>query len=305
MTRRKENLRLMGVLVLLILVAGALHFARDTTRPSRGYSVQLEEPETVTRILLTSSADTVNLSFSGSWRVNGSQEADRDLIRILFATLQQLQAKRPVADSQADSVSTLLNTLGTRVEVFSGDDLQTRLTIGGNSLQTETYVMRDGMQPYLAVIPGYRVYAAGIFELTSVEWRDKRVFNFNWRNFAGLKITKREESLNITAGDQGILVDGSPKADTAVLNTFLDAVSLLRVERFLKPGEYTAHLPALERGAEALFEVTDIAGNVFQLEVFRSEGGLYLARIDGRHLAEMDDAAVKEISISRKAIIAK
>jgi hypothetical protein len=303
MTRRQENLRLMGVLVLLILVAGGLHFARVTARPSRGFSVQLEQPETVTRILLTSRADTVDLSFTGSWRVNGRQEADRELIRILFATLQQLHAKRPVADSQADSVSTLLNTQGTRVEVFSGEDLQNRLTIGGNSLKTEAYVMRDGMQPYIAVIPGYRVYAAAIFELTSVEWRDKRVFNFNWRNFAGLKITQRGESFNITAGDQGILVDGSPKADTAALNAFLDAISLLRVERFLQPGEYSAHLAALERGAEVLFEVSDIAGNVFRLEVFGSEGGLYLARIDGRHLAEMDDAAVKGISISRKAVV--
>jgi hypothetical protein len=265
----------------------------------------LEKPETVTRIRLASSADTVDLSFSGSWRVNGGPEADRELIRILFATLQQLQAKRPVADSQADSVSTLLNTQGTRVEVFSGDDLQLSLSVGGNLPKSEAYVMRGGVQPHIAVIPGYRVYAAGIFELTSVEWRDKRVFNFNWRNFAGLKITKREESFNITAGDQGILVDGSTEADTAVLNTFLDAVSLLRVKRFLKPGEYTAHLPALGRGAEALFEVSDIAGNVFRLEVFGSEGGLYLARIDGRHLAEMDDAAVKGISISRKAVIPK
>jgi hypothetical protein len=305
MTRRQENLTLIGLLVLLLVASGTFYLSQRTAPAAETVSVRLEEPETVTRIVLTTGVDTVDLSFSGSWKVNGTQEADRELIQILFATLQQLRAKRPVTGSQADSIRTMLGTAGTRIRVFSGDEPELDITVGGDKMKTQAYVMMEDVAPYVVVIPGYRVYAAGIFELQSVEWRDKRVFNFNWRNFAGLRVSPRDagEGITIKAGDRGILVDGSARADTAVLNTLLDNISLLRVERFLKPREYASRLPILSKGAEVLFEVTDIAGNVYRLEVFESGGAMHLARIDGQHLAEIGDEEVRGISFRRGALI--
>ena len=125
---------------------------------------------------------------------------------------------RPVVESVKDSISSLLDSLGVRVSLYAGDELQQEFIAGGNLNKTQAYFKTLGeSECYIMTIPGYRVYASGIFELDESGWKDKLVFNFNWRNFQSLKATYPSASKNdfeIAMGKAYYEVKGVSAADT-------------------------------------------------------------------------------------------
>ncbi|MEQ8425691.1 MAG: DUF4340 domain-containing protein, partial [Cyclobacteriaceae bacterium] len=145
-------------------------------------------------ISLRSRENQVLLSYEGSrWRVNNLYDADNQMITVLFATLQQVEPKRKVSALLAGSVASVLQNLGVRISLFQGESMVGEFYVGGNKSKTEAYFMSEDNEPYVVTIPGYRVYAAGVFELGENGWRDKRIFNFNWRNFKRLEAQFRQQ----------------------------------------------------------------------------------------------------------------
>ena len=125
----KEN-RNIGLLILLIalttLTSAVYFFKRDENRVIVDPSLfKVKDLSRIDGIQLESAKGNVKLHYEGTgWKVNDRYEADRQLITVLFATLEQALAKRPVAASQRDSVNARLNTSGTAVSLFEGQVLQ-------------------------------------------------------------------------------------------------------------------------------------------------------------------------------------
>jgi hypothetical protein len=120
----------------------------------------------------------------------------------------------------------------------------------------------------VVTIPGYRVYLASIFELNANDWRDKRIFNFNWQNFKSLSASfpsEPQQNFTISFKDQYFGIDGLPLADTTKLNNYLDAVSLAQGDRIVSKED-----ASLSESATPDFqiEVNDIANRSFLLKVF-------------------------------------
>ena len=109
------------------------------------------------------------------------------MIDVLFATLQQAIPRKPVAAALSDSVSQYLQKDGVNVSLFADGNLEKSFFAGGNLQKTTAYFQLPGSVPYTMVIPGYRVYTSGIFELKASGWKQKYVFGFNWRNFQRLE----------------------------------------------------------------------------------------------------------------------
>ena len=87
-----------------------------------------------------------------------------------------------------DSVAMVMDSQGVKISLYHTDELLQEFLAGGNSAKTQAYFKKPSeKESFLMDIPGYRVYASGIFELEENGWRDKYVFNFNWRNFQSLK----------------------------------------------------------------------------------------------------------------------
>ena len=198
---------------------------------------QVQDLGAVSRVRLTSDSTEVSLSYDGArWRVNDTVTADADLISVLFATLQQATPKRGVARAHQDSIFQHLKSSGVTVSLFDGQELVKRFVAGGNASKTQAYFGDpETGEVFVMSIPGYRVYVSGILELGKDGWRDKFVFNFNWRNFKRLEATwpdlpSDNFAVSMQRGSFGI--EGMPEADTAKLNTFLDNVSLLTVDEY-------------------------------------------------------------------------
>jgi hypothetical protein len=227
----------------------------------------------IDRVILKKAGEQIELHYDGSkWMVNNSFEADRQLIQVFFATLLQAEPRRPVAQRLSDSIQQQIIKSGTQVELYEGDVMIKNFMVSGNDRKSETYFkLANDLTPYLVTIPGYRVYVAAIFELSSLDWRDKRIFNFNWQNFKRLTASfqgNEKESYAISFQDKFFGLEGIPQADTTKLNDYLDAVSLVQVTRFLPKEELVAYDSVFSSAPYYSIEVTDIANRAYRLDLY-------------------------------------
>ncbi len=262
---------------------------------------KIPELEKIDRVSLTSSRGSVELKYAGNrWRVNDTWEADAQMIKVLFATLQQAEPRRPVSATLKDSVSQWLKNKGIHVTLWEEGISKTAFIAGGNTLKTEAWFLKEEeAMPYIMNIPGYRVYVSGIFELDVQGWRNKRIFDFNWRNFKSLTATfpsEPKQNFEIENKQGYFGIKSLTATDTAKLNNYLDNVSLLFATRFIENGlpaidSLTANVPA------ARIEITDIADRSYSLELFalRNKDNEVYGRLAGGQIVTLNKIKIAEI----------
>jgi hypothetical protein len=274
--QEKRNIKLLVLLALLVLATVVTSWMSVQPETSIEKNIfKVEDIKLVDKVLLESSSGKIELKFNGTrWRINDKYEADRNLIDVLFATIQQAEPKRPVSSSLKDSVAQALEKHGIKVSLFIKDQVREIFFAAGNVQKTQTYFKREGDDTsYVMVIPGYRVYVSGIFELEMNGWRDKRIFNFNWRNFKNLTATfpsAPEQNFSVTFIDRYFGIEGISSIDTAKLNNYLDAVSLLTADKFAE-SDSSKELDSLS-GSDPLLtiDVTDVADRHYQLSIYNA-----------------------------------
>lgn len=286
MQDKKNKTLAVSTIVLTIAIVVFWFFAfREDNIEIDETAFAINDIASIDRVEMQSVRDTVVLRFDGvKWMVNDKYPADRRTIQVLFGTIEHVKPRRPVSEKRLREVSDQLRTSGTTIRFFAKDALLKSFVVGGNPQKPEAWYQLPGGDPVIMNIPGYRVYASGVFEQTVNDWRDKRVFGLNWRNFRSLTttFTKDRESYTITGKDNFFSVEGM-EADTAKVNTYLDDVSLLIGEGFYTRGQ-RARIDSLLAGPTS-FEVTvtDIGDRAFRLEVFpplRNEADVY-GRVNG------------------------
>ncbi len=269
----KKNIRLLISLLILCGLCVAFVFIgnRNTVNVDKEL-FRVKDQTQVDKVVLDSKQGNIELKFDGSkWLINGSFEADRQLIKVFFATVLQAEPKRPLAESVQDSISNYLTTNGIHVTLFEDETVVKDFWVSGNERKTETYFqLAQTKIPYLVTIPGYRVYVASIFELTVSEWRDKRIFNFNWQNFKTLKVhfpQQSNEDFTVSFANQLFGINEVTVADTTKLSNYLESVFNLQADQFatktsVKYDSLLKTIPAYT------VTISDIANRTYQLEIF-------------------------------------
>lgn len=299
--QEKRNKQL-SILLLVLLTTTVLAYAwlnRD------GHAVEIdkgifktEDLQQVNEIVLQSAENKVEIKYLGSrWKVNGKYDVDQNRIDALFFTLRQAEPKRPVPGSQRDSVGRELEAKGVKVTLVSGGKAVNEFWAGGNDLKSESYYKKaSSAESYVMVIPGYRVYTSGIFELSEKEWRDKYVFGFNWRNFQSLEVKfpgNAAEGFRVKWDDQYTGIEGMPQADTAKLNNYLDAVSLLRVDEYLDDSTSVDSLKAVS--PVLTLDVREVSGTSYTLKLYAVGNARFLGLIDDHQWAVFSPSKVRAI----------
>ena len=235
--------------------------------------------------------DSIDLSYNGlSWRVNNEHDADANMITVLFATIAQAVPQREVAVSMRDSVASRIRDEGVYVEMFDDEERLLSFYAGGNPQRTIASFVGENGIPYIMHIPGYRVYVSGIFEQPLREWRNKRVFDMNWRNFSGMTVEfpgEIAENFDVTMSPGAFFsIERAAEVDTSRLNTFLDDVSLLAVVNYAQDGDGVTDSLRVATGMLEIL-VFDVAGNEYSLKVFGGTDGSdeVLSLINGEQAA--------------------
>jgi hypothetical protein len=290
----KNNLYLSISLLLMVALLSSWFFLGHSDQQSSVNKnlFKIEDQSKIDRVIIKGAIEEVRLHFDGSkWMINNSFEVDRKLIQVFFATLLQAEPRRRVAQKLKDSVHQQIMKEGMDVQLYQGETLLKNYRVLGNNRKTETYYELYGEStPYVVAIPGYRVYVGAIFELNAYDWRDKRIFNFNWQNFKRLTANfqrSERESFSISFQGKFFGIDGYQKADTTQLNDYLDAVSLVQAVQYVSEGESTTYDSLLHTPPYFSIEVTDIANRIYLLDVFQpnKQDPLVLGRLgDGQAL---------------------
>ncbi len=233
---------------------------------------KVEDLSAIDQVVLKSKSDTVAIAREGSrWKVNG-KSADAEMVQVLMATLLQAEPRRPLSNRLQDSTARAMKEDGVLVTLTSGKEVIHAFYAGGNRQKSQAYFMKQGeATPYAMVIPGYRVYVSGIFEVDEAGWIDRRIFNFNWRNFTSLKASFADpaDGFEVTFDGKFFSVAGV-KTDTARLNTFLDDVSLLEADRFVVNKSLRDSLAAIQ--PEVTLKAAALAGTEYTLSLYGITG---------------------------------
>jgi hypothetical protein len=272
MSQVKKNKLLF--LTLLVLIATTIVAFVATLRQDRlEIDKDIFKPsdlKSVDEVRLLRSHDSVNLSFNGSaWVLDGKYEADRSMIQVLFATLQQVEPKRPLTGAMRDSVENKFASEGTTVELLAEGTVIKKFQAVGNNNKTTGYFRTAEGEIYVMTIPGYRVYVAGVLELTTSGFRNKYAFGFDWQNFKSLQARFSErpaENFAVSMTKNYFAIEGLAQTDTTKLYNYLDKVATLTVDDF---PENIAVDTITQKPVVEIF-VTDIASRKYRLRVFPS-----------------------------------
>ncbi len=277
--------------VMIVAIVALWFFAfRESKIEVDENALVVADLSNVDRVELESVRGKIVLRFDGAkWVVNDQYPVDRRSIQVLFGTVENIRPRRPVGEKQLETVKSQLQSGGTKVSFFVKDALVKSYVAGGNPQKPEAWFQVGDGDPMIVNIPGYRVYAAGVFEQSVNDWRDKRVFALNWRNFKSLTTTftkDPKETFTITGKGNYFSVEGLEPADTAKVNTYLDDVSLLVGESFYTMGERPKIDSLLSGPTSFDVVVTDVGNNPFRLEVFpplRTEANVF-GRVNGEFM---------------------
>ncbi|MBX2970142.1 MAG: DUF4340 domain-containing protein [Cyclobacteriaceae bacterium] len=265
---RNRNLLISLVVLSVVTFAWYWYAQRDRSVVNKAL-FRVDRLDEVDQVVLERESDQVVLKFDGArWLVN-NEVADRNLIDVLFATLQQAQPIRPLAQSQQDSVKQKLQAEAVQVHVMTGEEVLKSFVAGGNARKTQAYFFLPDEDVYLVAIPGYRVYVSGIFELDINGWKDKHVFQINWRNFQSLTASfprSPTDDFKVSFKDGFFNVEELPATDTTRLNDYLDAVSFLTVDSYVANDAFRDSL----RSAQPALTISlrDVANRSFVLSLY-------------------------------------
>lgn len=312
MMEKKNKIRL-AVLVVLTIVTIALVFLtqRDQKNAIDPTLFRVEQLDKIDHVILESSKGKTELRFkNGKWRVNGEFDADKRLIDVLFATIEQAVPKRELSTSHTDSIAKVLTQSGTVVSFLEGEEVMKKFIAGGNSEKTLAYFRLPEGGTYVMAIPGYRVYVSGIFEADEILFRDKRIFNFNWRNFRTLESKFPEDpaaDFQVSFKDRYFGIEGIEAVDTTKLNDYLDAVSLLDAREYLTAPQAASYDSLLKAPPAFTVEVKDIASRSYLLEVFSPGKGqtTVIGRTEKGNVVAFDRESIARLAKKRGYFVRK
>ncbi len=272
MGQEKKNKSLAILLVVLVLITGSLivFFEGDNAVAIDKNLFRPADLKSIDEIRMTRKDDTLILKYNGSyWMVDDVYRADRNMIQVLFATLQQAEPKRAVSGAMQDSVTSIVRDRGTRVVLLQAGAKRGEFIAGGNTSKTVAwFVTEDERNSYVMTIPGYRVYVSGIFELDESGFRDKLAFGFNWQNFKSLAakfMTRPSENFSVSMQKGYFAVNELPATDTTKLYNYLDDVARLTVDG------YPSEMPADTGKFDVRITITDIGSKTYDLKIFSTD----------------------------------
>jgi len=297
--QKKKNIQLLlSLAVLISLIIVFFFYSNSKNNPSVDKEIfQIANLEKVDHVILQTPVEKIDLSFNGTkWMVNG-MEADRQMIKVLFAALKQVSAKRKVATNIQDSLSKEIAKNGIKVSCYAGNALAKEFWSKGN--QTETYFQLSDGIPYLVTIPGYRVYVASVLEVPTNDWRNKIVFNFNWQNIKSIEVNFTgdvKQSFKASFQNKLFSIEELPSTDTTKLGEFMNTLLQLRAERILTETQSKSYDSLLLQKPIESIIIQDIASRSYDLKIFPlQKGKSFVVAKRNEDIIELNPLVIREI----------
>lgn len=236
--QKTKNIKLLVILAILVTAIVAMNLIEKN---SGGMSVdkklfQLEAQQEITDVYLSGRDINNHFSFkAGRWHLNDSLFLDQSMRDVFFSVLSQVEVRKPIPQSEVDSIRQFILENGIHVEIKFSNELISDYRVGGNKEQEISWMMsaEDGI-PYQVHLPGYQSYVAGIFEVPVQDWRSRFIFNINFALLSKIEVEYPDsgEVLTLQYQDRFFAIP-DVQADSIKIANFLDQLAYLQADRFL------------------------------------------------------------------------
>lgn len=282
---KKNSLIILITLVLTIIVAYLFYTRKEGTIRQELKDFAIEDTSVITKIFLVDMANnqvTLEKIKPGHWMVNNKYKVRNDLLDILLKTMKNLEVKSPVARAARENVLKRLATGAVKVEIYqnNNDEPGKVYYVGGaTQSQTGTYMLlENSSEPFIMTISHFSGYLSTRYNTDEYEWRDKMVFNYQFKDIAGITV----EYLQDTAQSFTITNTGNwnytlrslqndeliADYDTTNLKIYITFFKNIQFEGFVRnmDGAYRdsiiSHLPV------SIITVSDMSGKSTKLMTF-------------------------------------
>jgi hypothetical protein len=110
-----------------------------------------------------------------------------------------------------------------------------------------------------------------VFEVSTNDWRDKTVFNFNWQNLksVAVKFPKNDKQSFVASFQNKIFsVENLKETDTTKLAAFIDALIQLRADKILTAEQARQYDSLLTASPLEEITVQDVANRDYVIQIF-------------------------------------
>jgi len=247
--QRKRNQLLLVALVLVSMAIVTLELTKGNTTSSNIEKkiFQLDPQQEITDVYLDGPEQNIHFRFTdGRWTLNDSLLLDQSMRDVFFSVVSQVEVRRPVQQSVADSIEQIIKTRGTHVKISFGQEVIKDYWVAGNREEELSWMMTEGDAPYQVHLPGYQSFVAGIFEVPTKDWRSRFLATVNFALVQNIKMEYPGKStvLELVFQDNFYAIPGV-NADSSKIANFLDQIAYLQADEFIKRDAYGGRYVAL------------------------------------------------------------
>lgn len=297
---RRRNVILI-VLVVILAVANVF-ISRMSTFTSRvSFDVErfmVQDTASIKEVQLTSTAGDVILTRNGGgWQVNHLHQTDESLRQLLFSILQRVRVKRK-ATTEPDRAVTVI------VKTEAGEQ---SFEVFGNLTRTKTFFSQSG-ETFEVEIPGYRDFLGSIFELSANQWRDRLVFDGNWRSIQNLTLSYPHEEVNIAFKESFFDVKGVQSLDSNRVVSYLNQFEYFQVNEWIDLKKFPKYESLSLESPVATLSISSIHyATPFQLDFYPVANGdrVQLVKTSSGEWAVIDLRRVRSILLENSAFAQK
>ena len=193
------------------------------------------------------------------WKINNKFPSDPNLRKMLFTVSKRVKVSRELTGNEKDQLLKRYEEMGTSV-ILTVDGDERSYSVVGNANKTKTYFI-ENQEVYQVDIPGYQDFLASIYELKRDQWRDRLVFNGNWRTIQKMEVIypeKSDKNLLIRFKETFYEVDDLTQIDSSAVVAYLNQFEYMQANERISFGFSPAYDSLAQTPPEVIISLLDI-----------------------------------------------
>lgn len=258
---RIRNIILLVVLIILI-ISNLLLFNLKPKLVNLSFDPDLfmvRDTSEIERFQFNSEVLDHYFSRQEGWKINNEFPSDPNLRKMLFTVSKRVKVSRALTGNEKNQLLKRNEEMGTLV-TLTVDGIEQSYSVVGNANKTKTYFIQNE-EVYQVNIPGYQDFLANIYKLSSDQWRNRLLFNGNWRTIQKIEVVypeKSDKNLVIHFDETFYKVDGLEKIDSSAVVTYLNQFEYLQANERISSGFSSAFDSLSKTLPEMIISISDI-----------------------------------------------
>jgi len=243
------------------------HFNSGTINPSNK-EFAVTDTSSITSITLGNDSTMIKLSRTNmGWMLNDNIKTRDDAIKALLTVITRINAGVPVSKIVHDSLTSSLESNGTKVNIYSGENVVKSYTIGTTKTLNLGAIgkLKRSRIAFTIQIPGFRGDVSSLFVLDPDYWKSNRLFIADISQIARIDVetpNNPEKSFSVSLDEKGIHLKASyfdsniEKFDTARLANFIICLTDLSFEKLLGKSSTEERAAIVMSQPDQIFTIT-------------------------------------------------